>query len=348
MPKWAGKWKGGRYYLDPAGRKVFFIERLRRSLKLNVHDEELAVGQLADFLDDPHRFTRKLLKEDLDGSDEPVFLTAQRLTLYLESIRKTVEDHRKARRAYLHAWAEKGLDLRAVTKNELRAALAEFDGGHRGRTEALNAFCRWLVKEGELTTWRPLVNHRDPEETRAPREAYSIEVLNKTWGRLKAGPIRDVFLLRCATGLHQTEIDQLEGARVFDDRPLPDKGTGIRILQEEHEIRGVLQVWHKSRIRHRASVSGPVLEAALRLQKTGVPYRVAVWKELDPITPSNLRHTFVTLAGEVGEKITFKAAGVSRAEIAQAVGHRQGSTMTSDRYDKLQIPPMIKIPLGFP
>jgi hypothetical protein len=59
VPAWAGKWKGGRYYLDAeSGKPVYFIERRGRSVRLQTHDEDLAVGQLAAFLADPVAFTR--------------------------------------------------------------------------------------------------------------------------------------------------------------------------------------------------------------------------------------------------------------------------------------------------
>lgn len=345
MPAWAGRWKGGRYYLDDQGRQVFFIERRRRVVKLDTHDQDLALGELARFLRDPARYDR-----DTGGvepeDDAPIFITKERLTLYLESIRHTVEDHRKARRSYLHAWSELGLDLRTVDRKALRDGLNTFDGGHQGRTEALNAFARWLVKEGELDRWVPLVSHKDAKATRADREAYSLEDLRKAYAALTDQPIRDLFHVRAATGLHHTEIDQLPTARLYSG-PLPDRGVGIRTLDDKHEIRGVLQIMHKSRRHHRQSVDAATLRAALRLREGGVPGRVAVWKALEPLVPSNLRHTFVTLAGEVGTLVRREAGGVDRGVIARAVGHRAGSTMTADRYDKLQVPPMIKLPLNW-
>ena len=352
MPAWAGKWKGGRYYLDAeSGKRVFFIERRGRSVRLTTHDEDLAVGELARFLADPVAFTRPAAPR-VPVELEPVLITKERLALYLESIHTTVKDHRAARYSQLTGWADLGLDLRTVDRKALRAALVTFDGGHRGRTEALNAFARFLVKEGELATWNPLVNHREPAETRAEREAYALEQLAEVYERLEAGPIRDVFHLRAATGMHHTELEQLAGARQTAG-PLPDRGAWIRELpvkkgEKPHAIAGVLQVTHrkKSKVdrRHRVSVDRATLDAAIRLT-AGVPGRIAVWKALEPLIPSNLRHTFVTLAGEVGELVTYKAPGVDRARIQQIVGHRAGSAMTSDRYDKLQVPPMIRLPL---
>jgi hypothetical protein len=306
VPQWAGKWKGGRYYLDDEGRKVFFIERRKKSVRLKTHDEELAVGELARFLQDPEVYCRP--PPEPEGPKEPVLITKERVALYLDSIADTVKDHQEARHSYLSAWGEHGLDLRTVDRKALRVALASFDGGHRGRTEALNAFARWLVREGELPSWLPLVNTRPPKPTRAERMAYALEDLQAKFRELKAGPVRDLFLLRAATGMHHTEIQQIEGCRVFTG-PLPDKGVAIRTLGEGHEIRGVLQVVHKSGNRHRQSVDANVLEASLRLRE-GVPSRITVWKALEPLVPSNLRHTFVTLAGEVGELVTY-SGGVS-------------------------------------
>jgi len=340
VPAWAGRWKGGRYYLDADGRPVYFIERRGRTVRLSTHDLDLAVGDLSRFLSDPVEFTRPA---PAVADTSPVLITAELVTLYLESIADTVKDHRKARASYLHAWAELGLDLRTVDRRALRAALASFGGGHRGRVEALNAFARFLVGEGELATWNPLVNTRAPAETRAPREAYALEDLAECYARLEPGPVRDVFHLRAATGMHHTELAQLARARV-QAGPLGDRGVAIRTLPKGQEIAGVLQVMHKSRRRHRQSVDAFTLAAALRLVQ-GVPDRITVWEALKPLVPSNLRHTFTTLSGEVGRLVTFTAGGVGRATIAQVIGHRAGSTMTADRYDKLQVPPMIVLPL---
>lgn len=344
MPAWAGSWKGGRFYIDDEGRKVLFIERRggsgrRYSLKLQTHDEGLAVGELARFLEDPDEYTRP--KPVVRSG--AVLITTERLTLYIESIRHTVIDHQKARRSYLVDWSKLGLDLATADKRSLRAALLSFDGGHEGRTEALNAFARFLIKEGDLTSWNPLVNTREAEATRAEREAYSLATLRAAFRKLPPGPIRDLFLVRATTGMHHTEIGQLEGARVYAS-PLPDKGVGLRDLGKGHEIRGVLQVLHKSRKIHRQSVNAETFEAALRLREK-VPHRIDVWEAIKPLVPSNLRHTFVTLAGEVGRLVAYKAGGVDRARIAQVIGHRAGSTMTADRYDKLQVPAMVVLPL---
>lgn len=344
MPKWSGKWPGGRYYLDEVGRKVFFIERRGKSRRIpGVHDETTAVGALARFLDDPTCFD---VGPDV-APTRPVYATTERINAYLESIRTAVTDHRTARKKYLAAWSALGLDLRTVERETLRLKLEkEFKGGHRGRVEALNAFARWLVKRGDLVNWRPLENHVAAKATRAEREAYTLEQLQGCWNLLPDTGVRDVFLLRAATGMHQTEIDQLHEARLYT-APLPDKGTGIRTLSETHEIAGVLQVKHKNGQRHRQSVNAACLASALRLQAEGVPNRASVWKAMKPLVPSNLRHTFDSLAGEHGVLVTWTGAGVDRSRIAQAMGHRAGSTMGPDRYEKLQVPPMIRLPLGF-
>ena len=341
MPAWAGKWKGGRYYLVD-GKPVFFIERRGRSVKLTTHDEDLAVGELARFLDDPVAYCRPA---PVVAETAPVLITEERIRLYLESIHAAVSDHRKARASYLAAWALLGLDLRTVDRRALRAALASFDGGHRGRTEALNAFARFLVREGDLASWNPLVNTREPEATRAERQAYDLKTLGATFKRLDPGPVRDLFHLRAATGMHHTEIEQLEGAEVLTG-PMPERGVAVRVLPKKPKSRiaGVVQVMHKSRRRHRQSLDRAALDAVLRLRER-VPDRVTMWEQLAPLTPSNLRHTFVTLSGEVGELVTYEAAGVDRGRIAQIVGHRAGSTMTADRYDKVQVPPLIVLPL---
>lgn len=352
MPTWAGTWKGGRYYLDEQGRPVFFIERRRRSVKLQTHDPELALGDLARFLRDPVEFCRP---PPVPVDTSPVHVTPERLNLYMQHIRKTCEDHRKARRSYLLAWANyrdsrgAAIDLRTADKKTLRAALASFMGGHRGRVEALNAFANFLVEERDqgLQSWARFANPYDTKPTRAARQAYTVDELRDRYNALTDQRMRDLLLVRVATGLHQTEIDQLDGAKVTTGL-LPDaKVAAIRTLDGKHEIRGVVQVFHKNQHRHRVSVTAPVLEAVLRLRE-GVPYRVSVWKALDPIVPSNLRHTYETLAEDCGRVVTHESTGVARALVAQTMGHRAGSTMVADRYNQSQIPPMVVIPLDFP
>lgn len=58
MPAWAGRWKGGRFYLDEEGRKVFFIEKWEHVIRLKTHDEQLALGELARFLEDRIAYCR--------------------------------------------------------------------------------------------------------------------------------------------------------------------------------------------------------------------------------------------------------------------------------------------------
>lgn len=374
MPNWVGSWKGGRFYLDDAGRKVFVIERRaarltgvagspkRYTIKLRTHDEDLAVGELARFLADPVAYERsRATVAPVVGPDhEGVFITADRVRLYMEHIADTVEDHRRARRAYLLAWAQLGIDLRTVDRGALRTALASFEGGHHGRTEALNAFCRFLVSEGHLPSWSPLVCKIKAEETRAAREAYSVEALQEAYAALASQRMRDVFRLRVQCGMHFTEIKQVAGCSIVTG-PLPDAGAAIRTLPKVDApsatgkatrsalppvtIAGVLQVMHKSRKRHRVSVDGASLAAALRLRES-VPSRISVWKAFGDLTPSNLRHTFATLSLEVGQIVTPTTGGIDPVAVQRALGHAVGSAMLKDRYSKVQTPPMVWLDLG--
>lgn len=352
MPAWQGKWDGGRYYLDEAGRQVFFIEKMRGgvdySIKLPTYDEDQAKGMFGLFLADPVKFSRQLRESVRPDRPDSVYITTERLDLYMQSIRNCSKDHRDARRSYLLAWSEKGINFASdpsELKQTIRSKLASFKGGHKGRVEALNAFANWLVADDQLPAWKQFVNTIDPGQTRAARVIYSLKQLRAAYERLGEGPLRDTFYLRAATGMHQTEIDQLEKIPMVDG-PLPDKGTGLRILDDDkHQIRAVVQVLHKSKHRHRVSLDAHGLECALRLRK-GVPNRVTMWKNLEPeIIPSNLRHTFVTQLGEVGRLVTWKEGGLGRAIVAQLVGHRPGSTMTADRYENLQVPPMGWVPI---
>lgn len=344
---WAGQWKGGRFYFDGEGHKVFLIEKMRDgkrySIKLEVRDEELALGHLTRFLENPIGYANPK-PSALPINETAVFITAERVKAYLESIRHAVLDHRKARGSYLLAWAKLGIDLRTITREELRTALATFEGGHRGRTEALNAFARWLVDDDQLNTWKPLTNNIQPKATRAEREAYTPEILREKYAQIPKQAMRDVFRLRVETGMHFTEISQLEGARIVTG-PLPEKGVAIRKLDGKHTIAGVLQVMHKSRERHRHSVDSAAFAAAERLTKW-VPGRIHVWEAFEPLIPSNLRHTYATLLLESGKVVSFKGGGIDPLHVQQALGHAPGSTMLARRYAKVQVPDLYLLQLG--
>ena len=69
---------------------------------------------------------------------------------------------------------------------------------------------------------------------------------------------------------------------------------------------------------------------------------------LAPLIPSNLRHTYITLLGEVGKLVSYKGGGVPLDQIQALVGHRIGSKVTQSTYDKLQVPPMSRLPFKWP
>ncbi len=367
MPQWAGTWKGGRYYLNDEGKRVYFIERRVlgqvRSIKLKTHDRQLALGELARFLADPIAFVKP--PPEAEAPPAAVLIDLDRVKLYMASIENRVLDYREAKRKDLHAWASyrdaKGqpLDLRTVDMRALRSALESFapdpkgtdkrkTGAFKRRAESLNCFANFLVAEGELKFWNPLrtTPSQKPAERRAEREAYSLEDVQKKWKSLPEGPARDVLMVRASTGMHHTEIEQLHGCKIYSG-PLPDKGVGIRKLGGDHEIQGVIQFRQKTKPRHRVSVSGDVLDAVLRLRESGVPTRKQMWTALAPLVPSNLRHTWVTLCGEVGEEVTYKSKGIPLDRIQAIGGHRIGSSITEMSYDKLQVPPMSKLPFDW-
>src|SRR6185436_13457346 len=99
MPRqWQGRWKGGRYYLDARNRPVYVIERrvggAVRALTLETHDEDFANGELARFEVDPERYA---LAHDNPAAVErvgPVWITEERIALYLKSSRARSKDHR--------------------------------------------------------------------------------------------------------------------------------------------------------------------------------------------------------------------------------------------------------------
>lgn len=250
-------WGGGRYYLDGDGNPVFLIEAMRGgkrySIKLRTHDKKRALAEFARFNEDPEAYVRPPVKP-VSASTDPVFITEALVSeylAYLERVKNAVKDYRAAKASYLADWADLGVDLRTMDKAALRVALASFDGGHKGRLEALNTFANWLVKDKEgkvLASWPKfdLPAEFAPKATRAERAAYTVEELQAAYANLQTQPLRDLFRLRIMTGMHSTEIDQLEECKV-SPRPLPEKGVAIRTLDGKHEIAGVLQVMHKSR-----------------------------------------------------------------------------------------------------
>jgi integrase len=375
MPAWAGKWRGGRYYLDDSGKRVFFIESNRkgvpRAIQLETHDEELAKAQLAQFRSNPATFLRLLKPPEPELPPEAVTITPERVNLYLASISNRARDYYNAKRADLYGWATwrdsegRPLDLRTVDKKTLRVILDTFKGdgkdrrrtgGFKRRAESLNCFANFLVREGDgLKEWSPLtvMPNQRPAQTRAEQVAYSPEEIRAAWLKLEDQALKDVLHLRVATGMHYTEIQQLVGARLLTG-PLPDKhpviGSGFiraELDNKAHEIRGVVQIRQKTKPRHRVSVNALTLEAALRL-RAGAPSRFDVYNAFVAIgmVPSNLRHTYTTLRGK-GRIIHYDEGGVSLDEVAELLGHRVGSKMTGSRYDKLQVPPMMKLPLDW-
>lgn len=344
--QWVDKWDGGRVFLADKKQARWVIERQvgmeRYSITTPARNEQEALGELALFMRDPEAYARGFRGQVGEGA---LLITQPLIDAYLLHIADRVIDHRRAREKHLKDWMRMGLDLRGASILDWKTALRKFDGGHKGRVESLNAFARWLVAEGRLDAWKPVTAPKEATVPRGVKEAYSVDDLHTLAARLR-GRVRDAVVVRALTGLHHTELEQVVGAKVTE-RPLPDKGVWVRTLGPAHEIRGVLQVVHKSRRIHRQSLDGVGLAAVLRLKEAGVPDRVTMWEAMSPLLPSNLRHTFVTLAGECGELVTWAGAGVDRARVAQVVGHRAGSTMTADRYDKAQVPPLIRLPLRF-
>lgn len=356
MPKWAGKWLGGRFYRDDLGRPVFVIERRKRSIRLFTHDEERANFELGTFLDNPDGFTPQGAPTVAAPDREPVTISAHLQTLYLEELRAKgrVLDYRVAKRAYLTDWNDRLAaggaydlaDASRAMRDRLALVLMSFEGGHKGRTEALNTFCNWLVRTTRgLASWTPLVNTTPTRATRAERVAYDPEEIEAAYREEPDQTFRDIMRLRVICAMHYTEIQQLPGCRV-QTGPLPDKGVAIRKDLEHDAIKGVVQFKQKTKPRHRVSVDDRTLAAALRIQAAkSLPSRKQVWAAFVDVIPSNLRHTAITLMGEDASVVSYKAGGLSLDQIQEFVGHRVGSHITKSNYDKLQVPPMPRLPL---
>ena len=190
------------------------------------------------------------------------------------------------------------------------------------------------VSLATLYAWRAL-----------PKEGSDRGELPRSLVTTNAQSVRDVFLLRALTGLHHSEVGRIaSGAKVRR----VDGGTA-------GEIRGVVEVRHKSGHLHRVSLGAQALAAVERLQAVGVaPDRKTVAVAMNEaadraglphMRPTELRHSFATLS-EQGGRVVYPSGsgGVARGLIANALGHSSPRT-TVRFYLDVQVPPMIVPPL---
>jgi integrase len=274
-------------------------------------------------------------------------------------------------------------DLHKVSLDELQALLAReaWQTAYRKRIVALKAFTSWARTEKPAPKLRraedPTIDLQTPpvvaEKSRRTK-GYPAAFIERFYSLVPSQVVRDQIRLHlCANGMHDSEIDRL--ARGKGEVVRVDDPSGIAgVLVFRHKKKGG---------DHAISVDAASLAAAERLQARGAAMaQSAVQDMLDDIAiaehgcggelrvvgkrktgaragaddrriepcpgcrrllPSELRHSFATLAKKIGQKVYPKNGGdVSLDEIAAAMGHLNKST-TKGFYLGDHVPMMIKL-----
>ena len=378
-PSWIRKWAGGRVK-DVDGAEVFFIERMiakqRFAIRLDVGSEQDAEAELALFLRDPLNYRTK--REAAAADPGALVLDAETLQAFADYAREQglSEDYRKDILGhYLSQWAEAlgRRDLRKVSLRELRALLnrAVWKPGRRHRIVALRSFTAWARQDTRLRpaddpTGELLVPQPRASKTVEER-GYSADHCARMYRALNSQLARDTFCLRVKTGMHDTEIGRIARGEAV-----------LRRLDDPCGIAGTLAFRHeKADTTHVVSVDAQTFAAAERLRQRGAPLsrnafklmldRAAIrlhgcdgvrskMKNSDgsdrfvpcpscpTIQPGGLRHTFATIGEDAGRLVKRADRGVSRDDIAAAMGHTSKRT-TGKFYTGATVPSMIELPL---
>jgi site-specific recombinase XerD len=239
--------------------------------------------------------------------------------------------------------------LLSHTAKELHSVLGTLPA-QKQHVIALKSFCGWLTRTFRAEN-DPSLALKVPQARRAAKtKGYSQELIEKTYSLIN-GPtsrtrpvkdytaqgVRDVYVLAALHGLHYTEIKRIATAGDTDLRKV-----------EHTEIAGVVRFLHKNGDVHFLSIGQQALNAALRLRKHGIPADTCVSKYLrltdTGVSLGQLRHSFVTIAGQSARKVHFKDEGASLEDIAAITGHKSVST-TARFYSNVQTPAMLVIPL---
>ncbi len=135
MPRWTGRWDGGRTYVNKQGDTVWVLEKQVHgrlyTTRLSAGNEKDALAELALFRRDPAAYVARAQEakatEETTPGNAPVLLdlpTVERFLGYLKRQGRT-EGHRKNVLHYLAQWDEVlyGKDLRQLRLQDLKQAL---------------------------------------------------------------------------------------------------------------------------------------------------------------------------------------------------------------------------------
>lgn len=352
MPRWAGRWKGGRTYTDRDGQTRYVIEKMRRGQRYAVTlppgvaspDAELAL-----FLRDPDGYAERSADTGLRPQDGAV-LTRDEVKRFREhqTQEQLSDSHVAGTAGYLEQWVTdlEGRDLRRVPVDDLYTILGRYETARYYRATALKAYCTWLVARQRL----PLENSARLLRVKPNGAArlrglvgYTAEQIETFYAAISNQRVRDVFLIAAKCGMHGTEVQRIA------------RGD-VEITEIAHSrIAAVLRFWHKSGRDHRQSIDAQTLAAVRRLRATGAPCKEQLHEAIHatarrlqrpPVFLRYLRHSWATLCELDGEKVTLNGSGrgMSRSDVAAAAGHRTG-LMIQDHYNNAPVPFMAVPPL---
>lgn len=348
--KWLRKWAGGRVRAV-AGREVYVIERLGRTLTLDVRDEQGALAELALFNRDPLHY--QTLRAQALAAAGDVAVTLAAVPEFLAWAATQGYSTRYVRYRLQPCLAEWGdalqrRDLRKVKLSELRAVL-KGKPAEGNRIVALKAFTAWLRQEGRLARSEdPTLELKVPQgrpEMVVRLKGYGAADLERAYGACELQMVRDVMVLRLKTGMHHTEIERIAAGRAAPVR-----------VDDPCGIVGTVAFPHKTSRAHVVSLDSQGWAAMQRLIARGrAPADMTVRRELAraarrlgggavALHPGEFRHSFVTLARKFGRLVKPTAGGVSLEEVARVTGHTRVRT-TSEHYDGTQVPAMVVLPL---
>jgi len=384
MPRWTGRWDGGRTYVNKQGDTVWVLDKQVHgrlyTTRLSAGNEKDALAELALFRRDPAAYVARAQEakaaEETTPGNAPVLLdlpTVERFLGYLKSQGRT-ERHRKNALHYLAQWAEVlyGKDLRKLRLQDLKQALNGWFDAEAGdipakwhRIAAIKAFCSWLREEeavlttAEDATLALKVPPARPEKALRDK-GYSMRDVERIYAAINGwesarygwkgtGRVTEVQCVRDVLLLHAK--CGMHGTEI--DRLARGEGR-VKVLQGQGAIAGTITFIHKSGRVHVQSVDAQALAAAMRLQARGsapadwwirqVVKRAAKSVGLEPLRMGELRHSFVTWAAECGTEVRPVDGGVPLTRIAATIGH-QSAVTTKKFYEGVKVPPMIQLPI---
>jgi integrase len=352
--RWSGTWAGGRKYVSN-GRTVFVIERMRLgrryTQRLDAGSEPEALAELALFERDPDGYVTR--REELERRAANAVLlgaeSAARFLGWLEANGRT-ERYRRNVKSYLAHWARVlgNRDLRTLTLQDLRRALASWDTARKARIIALKSFFSYLRNEegalspAEDATLSLKVPPARPSKALAAR-AYDVALVERFYGAIASQAVRDLVCVLAKTGMHATEVDRVA------------RGEGeLRALRGHGEIAGLARLVHRNGEEHLQALDAQALAALRRLVARGqAPVDSFVRKEMleaarsireRPLKIGRLRHSFIAWATTVGEEVRPTSGGVPLETVATIVGHRSPRT-TRMFHRGWTVPPMVRLPI---